>query len=137
MMRFSSMSQTLGLFPLRRIKSIVMIITLASAIVITGCGTLLPDKYTLDESPPFLTEELALAKALEFVSHNVSDQSKWEPVDRHNPSLAPSPDGKPEIFLIRYNAKAGEIWLRRGRRKRFIQVELTGHQLICTRITRH
>ena len=68
--------------------------------------------YQLPGAPPFLAEQLALAKAQEALSQVVRDPTVWTPIETRDRKGGTAPDGTRDVYLIRdtpTNPSAGLI----------------------------
>ena len=87
--------------------------------------------FELTESPPFLTEGLALAKARETLTKDGFDITVWQP-QRDGRTLAP--DGFPDEFAVRNSMNSNRVVLaftNASASTRFVSVELAGRRVIC------
>jgi hypothetical protein len=88
-------------------------------------------EFDLVERPPFLTEQLAIAKAREALALDVPDPDAWV--------LAPdgrttAPNGCRDEFLSRngINPNQGSVVFRGpGSQSRCVSVELVGDRVVC------
>ena len=98
-----------------------------------------PHTYRVQPVPPFLSEDLAVAKARQSLARDGYDLSVWKP-SRDNRSHAP--DGTPDVYLVRntLNPNDGSIVFvdtssRDQNPSRIVSVGLKGDQLECTVVT--
>lgn len=87
--------------------------------------------FRLSESPKFLTEDLALAKASEAMALDGFDNLTWRPVSESNST---APDGKRDQYLRRGDStpNSGFLTFTNGEaRPRWVYVELNGTRLTC------
>jgi hypothetical protein len=87
--------------------------------------------FSLAEQPPYLTEELALAKAREALDLDGLDGVNWLPADR---GWTTAPDGRVDRFMTRNqdNPDRAVFMFQRGERNtRFVSVELREGQVVC------
>lgn len=88
-------------------------------------------EFALADRPPFLTEELAVAKAREALARDVPEPGAW--------TLAPdgrttAPDGRRDDFMARngINPNQGMVVFRGpGGQSRGVSVELLSDRVVC------
>ena len=87
--------------------------------------------FQLSESPDFLREDLALAKASEAMTLDGFDILTWRPVQESNST---SPDGRRDHYLRRgfSTPSSGFVTFTNGNaRPRWVHVELNGNEVTC------
>jgi hypothetical protein len=130
---------------MRRLWYVGAFVLLAAAVV---CVMLTTDQgvpnvdrdfsYQLPGSPPFLSEPLALSKAVESLSQVVRDPTDWMPLQIQDRKMRMAPDGTPDLYLIRFtptNPNGGIILFTNAQNaygNRTVMVELRGAQVWCT-----
>jgi hypothetical protein len=90
-----------------------------------------PHTFTLPESPRFLTEELALAKARDTLNRDGYDVAVWQPM---RDGRTTAPDGRTDEFMARntINPNDGAILFTNiTASPRFVSVRLNGSQVVC------
>ncbi len=88
-------------------------------------------EFALPDRPPFLTDELAVAKAWEALALDVPDPGAWQ-VHPDNRTVAP--DGRRDEYLSRngINPNHGMVIFRGpGGQSRGVSVELLGDRVVC------
>jgi hypothetical protein len=94
--------------------------------------------YYLPDTPPFLSEQLALATAQQALSQVVPDRTTWTPIENVFFKASVAPDGTPDVSLIRdvrTNANAGSILFESTQHTNkvwAVNVQLQGNRLSCT-----
>jgi hypothetical protein len=94
--------------------------------------------YQLSSTPPFLSEQLALAKAQEALSQVVRDSTVWTPIGIRDRNASTAPDGTQDVCLIRHartNANAGFILFDSTQHTDTVwavDVQLQANRLWCT-----
>ena len=91
--------------------------------------------FTLDASPPFLTDALAVEKARETLALNGYDLTAWKPREDRRTH---APDGSADVYLVRNSIDpnvGSVIFVDETRRAtnpgRSVDVELVGNRLTC------
>jgi hypothetical protein len=88
--------------------------------------------FELSESPPFLTEELALEKARETLRRDGLDTAHWMP---RPDGRTKAPDGRTDQFMGRnsINGNRGVFLFSGGANglERFVSVELHSNLVVC------
>jgi hypothetical protein len=88
--------------------------------------------YQLPVAPPFLSEQLALAKAQEALSHIVPDSTAWTPVEKRDwKRVTESGD----VYLCRLSPNAGFVQfdsIQHGNTVWTVTIRLQGNRLSCT-----
>jgi hypothetical protein len=87
--------------------------------------------FELSESLPFLTEELALAKARDTLVKDGLDLAFWRP-QPDGRTLAP--DGRRDEFGARNTINSNQVvfaFTNGSTSMRFVSVELNGRQVVC------
>jgi hypothetical protein len=91
--------------------------------------------FRLDTRPPFLTDDLAVAKAREALAVDGYDLADWLP---HEDRRTKAPDGSPDLYLARngINPNSGYIMFVDGSKQarnpsRIVEVELKGDHIEC------
>jgi predicted ribosomally synthesized peptide with SipW-like signal peptide len=89
-------------------------------------------RFELSESPPYLTEGLALEKARETLRLDGLDNAHWMP---HPDGRTKAPDGRTDQFMGRnsINSNNGVFLFTGGTNEpaRFVSVELHGNVVVC------
>ena len=91
-------------------------------------------EYTVKPAPPFLTDDLALAKARETLRREGFNTNEWMAVPTPYPRKAP--DGTQDKYLSRFvNSTSswprGTIVFQRGDARRKFDVRLDGKRIVC------
>ena len=82
--------------------------------------------YQLPEQPPYLTEELAIAKGRETLARDGFDTNAWTLVPDRRSS---APDGRADLYFVRNtkNPNQGKFAVRDASgARRFVHVQLEG-----------
>lgn len=88
-------------------------------------------EFALSDRPPFLTEELAVAKAREAMARDVPDPAAWVLA---TDGRTTAPDGRRDEFMARnvINPNQGMVVFRGpGGQSRGVSVELVGDRVVC------
>ena len=93
--------------------------------------------YQLPGVPPFLSEQLALDKATESLSKVALDWLAWQPIQNRPKSSTFAPDGRPDVFLQRFNRTNANQGLLQFENPTAIgvwtiTVSLEGYRVICS-----
>ena len=92
-------------------------------------------EFVLENRPEFLTEELAVNKALEALALDGFDPAEWKP-KRISTGETAAPDGRTDKYLDRYGPNSGSIYMVGPKLyARFIHVELAGDRVTCQTTT--
>jgi len=107
-----------------------------AAVVWSGCrgqGSGPAHVFSVDPVPPFLTEELAVAKARETLELEGYRLSDWQITRAYNPP-SEAPDGTPDEYFDRFSFRpnAGRVHFIQGSVYRTYDVRLEGDRLICS-----
>lgn len=114
----------------------MLIVLLVAVSYFNNRSTWLPrnpaHSFVLPNKPPFLSEELALAKAREALSRDGYDVAAWLPFRDGRTS---SPDGRTDEFMSRNTVRPnrGVIMFTNilAAPPRLVSVELDGSRVIC------
>jgi hypothetical protein len=102
----------------------------------TGCDLIGP-KWgpehisSLESAPPFLTEEMAVAKAREALTIEGCKTNEWQPTRAQSPGKAP--DGRPDEYINRFSrVDFGRVTFVKGQEHRTYDVRLNSNCVICS-----
>jgi hypothetical protein len=87
--------------------------------------------FELSESPSFLTEEMAFAKARDTLTRDGIDLAIWQP---QRDGRTSAPDGRLDEFAARNTINSNRVvfaFTNGAASTRFVSVELAGHRVIC------
>jgi len=87
--------------------------------------------FELSESPSFLTEEMALAKARDTLTREGTDLAIWQP---QRDGRTSAPDGRLDEFAARNTINSNQVvfaFTNGSASTRFVSVELAGGRVIC------
>ena len=88
-------------------------------------------EFALENRPEFLTEELAVNKALAALALDGFDPGEWQ-AERISTGETAAPDGRKDKYLNRYGPNRGSIYLVGPKHQtRLITIELTGDRCGC------
>jgi hypothetical protein len=105
------------------------------SLLLAGCSIGVPDgpqhQFTLPSAPPFLTEDMAVAKACEAMALDRHSTNDWKfAAPSGQPTRAP--DGTADRYFRRsYSTNRGDVWFARGAEIRAYSIQLNGDRVIC------